>query len=300
MTATLRSPFRYPGSKAGLVDYTTTLINENLLTGCHFYEAHAGGAALGLGLLERGVIRRLTLVERDPLIYAFWKAVINHSDQLCAEIRNVKVSLATWKAFQWYRRVPHPKKHSIVELGLAGLFFNRTNFSGVLAAGPIGGMTQASVYGIGCRFNKDTLLERVRAISNRAGEISVVYADAVSFLRRNANRLGTDTLTYLDPPYYRQGVRLYRYHYSNRQHSRLAEFICAQQFPWFVSYDRHPAIRKMFDGQKIIPITLNYAVKEARRAEELLISNLALPEPVYSGKTGDFVDDLPYRRVNAE
>jgi DNA adenine methylase len=280
----VQSPFRYPGSKAGLADYTTTFINENLLTGCRFYETHAGGGALGLALLSRGVISKLTLIERDPLIYAFWKAATTRCDELCAELKKIEVSLATWNALQRYRRIRNPTDTSIVRLGLAGLFFNRTNFSGVLAAGPIGGMKQGSRYKISCRFNRDDLIQRIVAINTHAREISIVYSDAVSFLRRNARQMSTHSLAYIDPPYYQQGPRLYRYHYSARQHQRLAEFICAQQFPWFVSYDRHPAVRKLFDGQKVVPITLNYAVKEARRAEELLISNLALPEPVYSGE----------------
>jgi DNA adenine methylase len=280
----VQSPFRYPGSKAGLVDYTTTLINENLLTGCRFYESHAGGAALGLALLSRGVISKLTLVERDPLIYAFWKAVTKHSAELCAEVEKIEISLTTWRAMERYRAIDSPTGHSVIRLGLAGLFFNRTNFSGVLGAGPIGGMKQTSRYHIDCRFNREDLLKRIATIAARSKDISVVYSDAVTFLRRHSKQLMPHSLAYVDPPYYGQGPRLYRYHYSRLQHQRLAEFICAQQFPWFVSYDRHPAIPKLFDGQKIVPITLNYAVKQARRAEELLISNLALPEPVYSGQ----------------
>jgi DNA adenine methylase len=278
----LRSPLRYPGSKAGLVDYVSTLINENLLTGCHFHECHAGGASLGLGLLATGVITRLSLVEKDPLIYAFWKAAICCPDQLCEKIRDLPISLSTWRRFQKYRDESALRNFGMLEMGLAGLFFNRTNFSGVLAAGPIGGMQQKSIYTIGCRFNKDQLIKRIEAIGARASEISVIYSDAITYLRRRANRLNGDSLSYLDPPYYIQGERLYRYHYSQRQHQRLASFICAQQSSWLVSYDRHPAIRKMFDGQKIVPITLNYAVKHSRRAEELLISNVQLPEPLYT------------------
>jgi DNA adenine methylase len=279
---TLLSPLRYPGSKAGLIDYVSTLINENLLTGCHFCECHAGGASLGLGLLANGVITKLTLIEKDPLIYAFWKAITCSPDQLCEKIRNLSISLCTWRRFQKYRDPSALRNFGILELGLAGLFFNRTNFSGVLAAGPIGGMQQKSIYKIGCRFNKDELIKRIEAISNRVSDISVVYSDAVTFLLRRADRLSGDSLSYLDPPYYIQGERLYRYHYSERQHQRLASFICAQQFPWLVSYDRHPVIRKMFDGQKIVPITLNYVVKQSRRVEEFLISNVALPEPLYT------------------
>src|SRR5437870_2006498 len=103
MKNTLLSPLRYLGSKAGLVDYVVTLINENVLTGCHFYECHAGGASLGLGLLSRGVIGALTLVEKDPLLYAFWKSVVRQPGHLCQKVRRIDVTLSTWKRFQKYR-----------------------------------------------------------------------------------------------------------------------------------------------------------------------------------------------------
>ncbi len=111
MSELLRSPFRYPGSKAGLVDYAATLINESLLTGCNFCETHAGGASLGLGLLGRGIISKLTLVERDPLIYAFWKAVIARNEELCEKIRGLEVSSKLGGAFNPIdkRSTPRPR-----------------------------------------------------------------------------------------------------------------------------------------------------------------------------------------------
>lgn len=283
--APLVSPLRYPGSKVELVDYIATVINENVLTGCHFYECHAGGASLGLALLARGAISKLTLIELDPLIYAFWKCVKSDPDELCDQVLKLEVSLDTWRGFQKFRSKEALNDFPILQVGLAGLFFNRTNFSGVLSAGPIGGMRQKSQYNIGCRFNKETVVKRIKSISERGKDLSVVREDAISYLRRYKQRLKSESLAYLDPPFYIQGSRLYRFHYSQRQHRRLARFICDQQFPWLVSYDRHPAIEKLFHGQTIVPIALNYVVKQSRQAEELLISNFPLPEPIYVGET---------------
>src|SRR6266498_3125924 len=252
MIPQLISPLRYPGSKAGLVGYVATVINENMLTGCRFYECHAGGASLGLGLLSRGLISRLTLIEKDPLLYAFWWSVVFDSERLCQKIRDLDVTLPTWKRFQKYRSTDALQRFDLLDLGLAGLFFNRTNFSGVLSAGPIGGMKQKSEYPIACRFNKEIIIQRILAISARCAELSVVHCDAVTYLQRRQNRFSTEALIYLDPPYYSQGPRLYRYSYSERQHRRLATYICAQAFSWLVSYDRHPSIEALFHGQKIV------------------------------------------------
>jgi DNA adenine methylase len=61
------------------------------------------------------------------------------------------------------REVDDPRKSefSLLQLGIAGLFFNRTNFSGIIGAGPIGGQKQASAYKIDCHFNRAPLARQV-------------------------------------------------------------------------------------------------------------------------------------------
>jgi DNA adenine methylase len=286
----LLSPLRYPGGKYILADYFETVINENLLTGCDFFEPYAGGASMSLCLLSRDVIRRATLVERDPLLYAFWKSVITRPDELCRKIEKLPVTLATWK---WYhQRFLAPdvlKRYDLVQVGLAGLFFNRSNFSGIIAAGPIGGMSQRSDYKIDCRFNKARIIASIQEVAARTRKrLTVVYGDAVAYMRARHDRIReTGGLVYIDPPYLQQGRKLYRYHYQARQHEALAKFADAAKFKWIVSYDNHPFIRKIFRGQKIVPIFLNYAVKKSRNAEELLISNITLTPIVYEDAKGN-------------
>ena len=128
----IKSPLRYPGSKAGLVDYFDDFIKQNLLVGVDFYEPYAGGASVSLGLLSRNLIRRTTLVERDPLIYAFWKCVKNYQERLCIEVQKLDVTLDTWKKFQKYLKPDVLQRYGLLKLAVAGLFFNRVNFSGII------------------------------------------------------------------------------------------------------------------------------------------------------------------------
>src|SRR5690242_3987750 len=120
-----QSPLRYPGGKAGLTKYFEVTLKENLLVGTHLFEPYAGGASVSLAMLSSDVIDKATLIERDPLIYAFWKAVKFHNDELCSRIKRCEVTIATWKKFQNYLDNDCLEKFSVVELGLAGLFFNR-------------------------------------------------------------------------------------------------------------------------------------------------------------------------------
>jgi DNA adenine methylase len=276
------SPLRYPGSKQALVDYVESFLRANGFVGREWVEPCAGGASVALSLLGRDLVSRATIVEKDPLIYAFWKALKTDAAVLCEMVRELEVSLFTWQRFQKYRAPDALDRYSILELGLAGLFFNRANYSGIIGAKPIGGMSQSSEYKINCRFTKPTVIDRMVDAASLMDRITVIQGDVVSYLRRSQARLSKGgAVVYVDPPYYLQGQKLYRYHFQDRDHVRLAGFLNGAAFPWLVSYDNVPFVVNLFRGQTVRPIWLQYTVREARRVDELLITNqdcLPLPE----------------------
>jgi DNA adenine methylase len=143
-------------------------------------------------------------------------------------------------------------------------------------------MGQGSAYSIDCRFNKATLVARIEAIARLRKRLTVGYGNAVTYLRRNHDRIqGKHSLVYIDPPYVRWGHKLYRYHDHEKDHRALAEHMDSAAFKWIVSYDNDPFVMELFRRQTIVPIFLNYAVKKSRKAEELLISNIRLIQPEY-------------------
>jgi DNA adenine methylase len=288
------SPLRYPGGKALLAGYIADILEAHLLTGCTFYEPYLGGGSVSLELLGKGSISSAVWVERDPLVYAFWHSSLSDPDGLCAAIDDLDISIETWHEFQHFRDVlnPNSKKFTLLELGVAGLFFNRTNFSGIIGAGPIGGRNQSSKYGIDCRFNKARIIEQIRNVSTYSDLIELHYGDAIKFMLKNAKEISTGfNFVYIDPPYYSQGKKLYRYFYEDENHVDLANFIGAQGYPWLISYDDHPRIQELYAQNKIQPIYLDYNVKSSRRATELLISNIEIPPPVYMEPVANDVTD---------
>ena len=159
------NPLRYPGAKRSLVGYIDALLAANNLYGCTFYEPYAGSAAVGLELLQKRRISQLVLCEKDILLYAFWESVFRETDTLCKRIEEAEITVATWQQMLPYRNMKRLEEAELVDLAFAGLFFNRTNFSGILNANPIGGINQTSQYGIACRFNKDKIIEIIRQLS---------------------------------------------------------------------------------------------------------------------------------------
>jgi DNA adenine methylase len=279
------SPLRYPGGKSSLSGYIADVLEANLLTSCTLYEPYVGGGSVSLDLLERGYITRAVWLEKDPLVFAFWHSLINNGYELYDEVEALDVSIETWSTFQSFRKVTElpENEEELLRLGIAGLFFNRTNFSGILKAGPIGGRQQLSNYPIDCRFKKVRILNLIKYLYEKFSQhIEIHYGDAVSFLENHHDEINDGfSFVYLDPPYYKEGKNLYRYYYQDVDHTRLARHISHQEFPWLISYDDDAFIRELYRNNEIQQIYLDYTIKSSRKGMELLISNLEIPPPVY-------------------
>ena len=74
-------------------------------------------------------------------------------------------------------------------------------------------------------------------------------------------------------------------------HAALATFIRAQGYAWLLSYDDHPRIRELYANNQMQPIYLDYKVKSNRTAQELVISNLQIPPPIYDGCRKDEISE---------
>lgn len=276
------NPLRYPGGKYFLVDYIDKVLNVNRLYECTFYEPYAGSAAVALELLLTDKVEKIVVVEKDPLLYAFWYSVVHYSDELINKVWDLDVSLDTWHQMQKYKTVVTPLECPIIELGLAGLFLNRTNYSGILKANPLGGKTQTSKYKIDCRFNKKTIINHIMRISKKSNSIITHWGDALAFLHQNQVKLHkSHCFVYIDPPYYEKGKSLYRYYYEDDDHRRLAKMIKKHNYPWLISYDDHPFINKLYfeNNSKLYQQKLysDYTANHHKKGKEILISNLHLP-----------------------
>ena len=270
------SPLRYPGSKADLVPVIAQILATQNFAGRPLIEPYAGSASVSLGLVESGVVPTAVIGEQDPLLYSFWQSVFHNTDELLERFIDLPITLETWRRLRPLLQVKDPALiKDQVELGLAGLFFNRANFSGILNGGPIGGMHQQSEYKIDCRTNKDEIISRVLAISTLHNKIEVFFGDAISLINSRKNR--TRDVLYIDPPYYVQGESLYRYYYRLKDHKCLAEALTATKAKWLVSYDDHHVIEFLYENYNIRRHAFRYSARKPKKHNELLIANFELP-----------------------
>jgi DNA adenine methylase len=273
------SPLRYPGGKGKLSHYIQLLVEYNLLTDGHYVEPYAGGASVALSLLFQEYVQKVHINDYDFRIYAFWDCVLNYTDQLCDKIEQTEVTIQNWE--EQKKIQTNPQDYSILEIGFSTFFLNRTNRSGILKAGVIGGKEQKGNWKIDARFNKQDLIQRIRKISRYKNRISIYNLDAIVFTRQMDAELPKKTLFYFDPPYYNKGKDLYINFYEHSDHQQISELISRlkNRF-WLVSYDNNINIRNLYQPFLQRTYELNYHAANASKGTEIMIysNNLIVPE----------------------
>lgn len=269
------TPIRYPGGKSKIYPLVDSIIAESVLDGCAYAEAYCGGAGLAMKLLLLGRVSRVILNDIDPAVYSMWDVIVNHSDELCEFIGEVVLDIPEWKT---QREVYLSTDAPSLELGKAAFYLNRTNRSGILRGGPIGGMTQRGKFGMDARFNREPLCDKVRAIAARSADIELHNMDACEFI--STVLVETDDLfANFDPPYVVKGPGLYENSYTEEDHREVGARIAACEFPWMVTYDNVPLISEIYEGFDRYLIDVGYSAASSKVGRELLIAGPGVTVP---------------------
>lgn len=276
MSATL-TPLRYPGGKTQFYPLIKDLLKNNDLLGHTYIEPFAGGAGLAIKLLVNKDVERIVINDIDPAIYAFWYSVLNHTDDLCSLIEETPVTIAQWKK---QKEIYNNKKSKILEKGFATFFLNRTNVSGVIKGGIIGGWQQTGTYRIDARYTKSTLIKKIRTIGEFRQQIDIFNLDAVKLFDLEKIKMLKKSFVNFDPPYVSKGAGLYQNSFSEENHADLASMIKKCSKKWVVTYDVHPLITKLYTGFQYGYLDLNYSINQKRRAKEYIFfsDNMIIPE----------------------
>jgi DNA adenine methylase len=231
-------------------------------------EPYAGGAGVGVSLLLGEYVDAVWINDLDPAVWAFWQAVLAHDGELRRLIETVPVNVQEWarqKAI--YRR---GAAAGILAFGFAFFYLNRTNRSGILDGGAIGGKKQKGEWKIDARFNRADLADRVRRIARYRNRIHLHNQDALIFLHNVLERLPARALLYLDPPYYDKGRHLYANYYTADDHAGIAASVKKVKKPWVVSYDDRAQTRRLYSGYTTRRYKLAYSAREQRTGAEVM------------------------------
>jgi DNA adenine methylase len=275
------SPLRYPGGKGKLLVFVKDLILHNGLENGSYSEPYAGGASVALGLLMEGYVSEIYINDIDKGIYSFWYSILNHTDDFLRKLWDTPVSVEEWK--KQVSIYKDTKNHSTFDLGFSTFFLNRTNRSGVINAGIIGGLDQTGNYKIDARYKKDELTKRIVSIYYHKDYINLSCQDAIDFISKTIPSHKKKGLIFLDPPYYVKGRKLYTSFYKHEDHQKVADAIKNSPHQhWIVTYDNSEKINEIYDLKNKIVYNIRYSINHQNsKGSELLFYSESIQLPYH-------------------
>ncbi|MDN8320811.1 DNA adenine methylase [Acinetobacter baumannii] len=271
------TPLRYPGGKGKFAPVVKSIFEANGLVGGHYLEPYAGGAAVALDLLYSGFVTDIHINDIDVAVYSFWKSITKHTDEFLKLLHDTSVTIDEWHKQKLI--LNDQSCHDPLQIGFAAFFLNRTNRSGILKGGVIGGKKQDGNYTLDARFHKVNLSKRIEKVGLNASRIHVYNDDALDLIKRVDEFLPNNSLVYLDPPYYVKGQGLYRNFYVHDDHVKIRKALDKIKSKWIVSYDNCDEIKEIYKDYLMTDYDLNYSAYHKIKAKEVMFFCESLNTP---------------------
>lgn len=266
-----KTPLRYPGGKTQLTSFVQHTIELNNLNNPIYCEPFSGGAGVAIALLLSHRVDSIILNDFDTAIYSVWNAILNDTDDILQRIEDTNATIETWhEQHDIYNQLKLSDDYSR-ELAFSTLFLNRTNVSGIITGGPIGGLNQKGNYKVDCRYNKATLRKKILSIAEMRDHIQLYHMDASILIREFLlNQDPSQLFTFFDPPYYQQGKDLYKNSFDDEKHVELSHAIREMNhFKWITTYDDNQRIQEIYQDMNPMHYSLQYTANKKRKEHEL-------------------------------
>lgn len=246
----------------------------NQLNNAVYCEPFSGGAGVAISLLLNKKAKSIILNDIDIAIYSFWYAIIHESERFIKAVQDITIDMTEWKKQKlvYENAQENNIQEYSFELAFATFFLNRTNRSGIITGGPIGGNNQQSNYKLDCRFKKNSLIRKIRKISEAGNLIRLYHLDAKELISNILIHENTNELfVYFDPPYYKQGKHLYKDFYDDNEHVLLSDAIRKMDdYHWIATYDNAKRIKDIYNDRVIQEYQIQYSANKARKEIELI------------------------------
>lgn len=264
------SPLRYPGGKTKIAPLVEQIMQKAGIVNGTYIEPFAGGGGVALALLLRGKVQNIVINDYDKTIYAFWHSVVFETERFIKLLKKTPVTINEWHN---QKKIFEGKTKSLLKLGFAMFFLNRTNRSGILKAGPIGGYDQSGNYLVDARFNKAELIKKISRIGEYREHIFIYNLEIRDFIKNALPNYKKNSFVYFDPPYFKKGKELYINFFKPEDHKEIADMIFKLDVDWMVTYDDVEEIKIIYDGKEQKKFDLNYSVANKGKNSEIIVLN---------------------------
>ncbi len=264
------SPLRYPGGKGKLAPFVKMLIEKTNHLGGTYIEPFTGGAGIALDLLENDVVSQIVINDLDKGIYSFWRAILQETNRFIETIRSISLDIKEWNKQKDI--LQNSSKNYSFELGFATFYMNRTNRSGIIKGGVIGGKEQSGKWKLDARFNKEDLIKRIISIVKNKNRIHLYNKDVSSFIKYYLPKYEDNAFIYFDPPYFNKGKQLYMNFLNYQDHIRIKNIIKENvHCDWIITYDNVPEVENLYKDYNLKKFDLNYSAATKFTTSEIII-----------------------------
>jgi DNA adenine methylase len=234
-----------------------------------YIEPFAGGAGIALNLLFNEIVENVILNDYDKAIYSFWRSILLETDAFIEKVKSTPINVCEWRH---QKDIYLSSTNYSLDFAFATFYLNRTNRSGIISAGPIGGYLQHGNWKLNARYNLDNCIDRILKIAKYKKKIKIYNMDIRMFIAKYHKYLSDNCFVYFDPPYVNNSKRLYKNSLDLNDHIEISKCICEYvSNDWIITYDDVNIIRDIYRKYPIMRYDISYCVADKRKDNELLI-----------------------------
>jgi DNA adenine methylase len=268
ITATIKSPLRYPGGKSKAIPQILPYLPKEF---SEYREPFVGGGSLFVHLAQTDKELKFWINDLNEELFLFWKVAQADLDTLVEQVRRMKLNYQDGRKL--FEELTQVDSKTLSELERASRFFvlNRITFSGTVESG---GYSEQAFHK---RFTVSSI-DRLSELGKVLETVQITNLDYSNLLTQK----GENVFIFLDPPYFSAtSSKLYgkkgNLHLSF-DHDRFAKLLKDCSHQWLITYDDSPKIRKNFEFANIYTWEFQYGMNNykqitAAKGKELFITN---------------------------
>ena len=257
----IKSPFRFPGSKAQAIKYIRPHWEFN--PHVEYREPFLGGGAV---FFSKPKVPSIWLNDIDEELVTTYKTM-QDAESCSLLIERVSQEEATKER---HTEMKHWKPKTALDIAYRYFYLNRTSYSGIMKKPAWGYHPKKSV-------PPERWAPRILQAHEKLQGVRITSQDFKSVIEAPAQ--SDSVFMFIDPPYYEADQkRAYEHSFIEKDHRRLARALKKIKYPFCLTYDNCESVKELYSWAEVSPVSWRYHTANSRKAtrkmgRELIISN---------------------------